>query len=233
MCWLGQHKEHSAAATPEAGRPRRSEAWDGLCKAFQGVLDLCIVRLRSIRRVIHDQRVAAAVQQPEFADSDVPQSATWFLDGQTIVWIAENQSAILHVRERLLEPRGALWEAWHWCAEEPRVRWQQWFERLDGPRLRIEASAHLLPEFGVTGTVRGILQIADVLAVMTACPEGGPPPENADSQPGRAMDVSQEAEYAEVTDVERRFLTRMYAQFEATAGRPCSDRGSGCSSLPS
>ena len=29
------------------------------------------------------------------------------------------------------------------------------------------------------------------------------------------------------------FLTRMYAQFEATAGRPCSDRGSGCSSLPS
>ena len=30
-----------------------------------------------------------------------------------------------------------------------------------------------------------------------------------------------------------RFLTRMYAQFEATAGRPCSDRGSGCSSLPS
>ena len=29
------------------------------------------------------------------------------------------------------------------------------------------------------------------------------------------------------------FLTRMYARFEATAGRPCSDRGSGCSSLPS
>ena len=29
------------------------------------------------------------------------------------------------------------------------------------------------------------------------------------------------------------FLTRMYAPFEATAGRPCSDRGSGCSSLPS
>ena len=31
----------------------------------------------------------------------------------------------------------------------------------------------------------------------------------------------------------KRFLTRMYARFEATAGRPCSDRGSGCSSLPS
>ena len=34
-------------------------------------------------------------------------------------------------------------------------------------------------------------------------------------------------------DLEIWFLTRMYAQFEATAGRPCSDRGSGCSYLPS
>ena len=45
--------------------------------------------------------------------------------------------------------------------------------------------------------------------------------------------VAQPTKQAWLYVFDRGFLTRMYAPFEATAGRPCSDRGSGCSSLPS
>ena len=48
--------------------------------------------------------------------------------------------------------------------------------------------------------------------------------------PGRKSDVS---DCQWIQRLHTWFLTRMYAQFEATAGRPCSDRGSGCSYLPS
>ena len=48
---------------------------------------------------------------------------------------------------------------------------------------------------------------------------------------GRAVSIYEEVHPLKLYN--NRFLTRMYARFEATAGRPCSDRGSGCSSLPS
>ena len=62
-----------------------------------------------------------------------------------------------------------------------------------GPRFGIEESPHLLPELGIAGPKRRILEVANVLAVVSARPEIGPPPQDTQAKPGDAVNVAQEA----------------------------------------
>ena len=78
---------------------------------------------------------------------------------------------------------------------------QQWMEGRNGPRVGIDTPPHLFPQIGIARSERRVLQVGDVLAVTAGRPKGGSPPQDSKPQIGHAMDVSQEAQLAEVPDV--------------------------------
>ena len=74
-------------------------------------------------------------------------------------------------------------------------------EGRNGPRAGTKTPAHLLPQVGIARSERRVVQVGDVLAVAAGRPKGGSPPQDSKPQIGRSMDVSQEAQLAEVPDV--------------------------------